>query len=108
MLFWTKKKEKKRERERKKKELSNENPTFTITSPEQRNININFDARYMQWIWHPSIFGYRASIRWYGQDSCDGHNHFNNEWNKPKFVEWGSINLRVVLSYFIVDVLLWK
>ena len=33
-----------------------------------------------------------------GQDSCDGHNHLNNEWNKPKFVEWDSINLRDVVS----------
>ena len=96
MLFWKKKKKKKKKREREKeKELFTENPTFTITSPEQRNININFDARYMQWISHPSIFGYRGQ---YGQDSCDGHNHFNNEWNKPKFVDWGSIKFRDVVS----------
>ena len=108
MLFWKKKKKKKkrkRERERKKKELFTENPTFTITSPEQRNININFDARYMQWISHLSIFGYKGQ---YGQDSCDGHNHFNNEKNKPKFVDWGSIKLRDWVSLFFVDVLLWN
>ena len=89
-----KKKKKERERERKKNCLPR-TPHLTITSPEQKNININFDARYMQWISHPSIFGYRGQ---YGQDSCDGHNHFNNEWNKPKFVDWGSIKLRDVVS----------
>ena len=67
-----------------KKKLFTENPTFTIIFPEQGNININFDAHYMQWISHPSSLD--TELRWYGNDCCDDHNHFNNEWTKLKFV----------------------
>ena len=57
-FFFSKKKEQDKEK------LFTENPTFTIISPEQGIININFDAHFMQWISHPSIFGYRAPMIW--------------------------------------------
>ena len=69
---------------KKKEKLLTENPTFTIIFPEQGNRNINFDAHYMQWISHPSSLD--TELRWYGDDCCDDHNHFNNEWTKLKFV----------------------
>ena len=75
MLFWKKKKRKKE----KEKRIVYREPHIIITSPEQGNININFDAGYMQ------EFRIRlpldTELRCYGQDSCDGYNHFKNEWN---------------------------
>ena len=58
-VSYTYKQLKKKKTKEKKEKLFTENPTFTIISPEQ-----NFDAHYMQWISHPSIFGYRAPMIW--------------------------------------------
>ena len=92
MLFWKKKK-------------------IVYREPHIYN-NIPRTGKYKYNLWRTLDAMHFTSVHielwWYGQDSCDGYNHLNNEWNKPKFVEWGSINLRDVLSYFIVDVLLWK